>query len=168
MESRILAIDLRARFFGFAVFEGAGALLDWGRKAFRNGNPQDDAMIVRKRIAFLLTFFAPSILVLKCSGGRTDGEPSKGRKTIEVIRRQTEIQSVELVFLTRKDIQRAFLERGKSSKYRIACLIAEIFPELAWKLPPKRKNWQPEHHNMTIFDAVSLGLTYFLHDSRSD
>jgi len=36
-EKRILAIDLRSRSFGFAVFEGPTRLLDWGVKSFRQG-----------------------------------------------------------------------------------------------------------------------------------
>jgi hypothetical protein len=30
-----------------------------------------------------------------------------------------------------------------------------------WKLPPPRKAWQKEHHNMAIFDAAALGIAYF-------
>jgi hypothetical protein len=35
-----------------------------------------------------------------------------------------------------------------------------MFPELLWRLPPKRKNYQSEHPSMTVFDAVALGFTY--------
>jgi hypothetical protein len=47
------------------------------------------------------------------------------------------------------------------TKYEIAARIAVLFPELTWKLPPTRKFYDNEHHNASIFDAASLGLTYF-------
>jgi hypothetical protein len=39
--------------------------------------------------------------------------------------------------------------------------LAQRFPELAAKLPPKRKIWQSEDYRMSIFDAASLGVAYF-------
>jgi len=46
----------------------------------------------------------------------------------------------------------------------IAATLARIYPELLMDLPPKRKKWQSEHPRMTVFDAVALGLSYWLHE----
>ncbi|MDG7002208.1 MAG: hypothetical protein JRN15_24175, partial [Nitrososphaerota archaeon] len=46
------------------------------------------------------------------------------------------------------------------TKYQIASTIAQMFPELRLKLPPKRRPWQTEHYNIAIFDAISLALAY--------
>ena len=35
-------------------------------------------------------------------------------------------------------------------------------PELAAKLPPKRKIWQSEDYRMSIFDAAAVGVAYFV------
>jgi hypothetical protein len=161
-EPRILAIDLRAQLFGFAVLEGPRTLLDWGRKPFRNHGARNDLMVVCRKITKLLGFFAPSIIVLKHTRGRNDREPVRSKSIVEAIRREAKSRSIELVLLKRKDIHIAFRQSSGISKYEIAGLVAEIFPELAWKLPPNRKNWQPEHHNMPIFDAISLGVAYLL------
>jgi hypothetical protein len=40
--------------------------------------------------------------------------------------------------------------------------LARQFPELSWKLPPTRKRWHHEHKNMPIFDAVALGVVFFV------
>lgn len=160
-EPRVLAIDLRSQLLGFAVLEGPTTLLDWGRKRFQNNGSSDNAIIVRKKIAALLAFSAPSVLVLKHTSGRKDKELLKKKSHQEAIKREAKRQSVEMIFLTRKDIHQAFRQSGSTSKYKIAGLISRIFPELAWKLPPKRKNYHPEHHSMPVFDAISLGLTYF-------
>lgn len=159
-QPRILAIDLRAQLLGFAVLEGPGSLLDWGRKPFRSCRLQGNFTIACKKVRDLITFFAPLVLVLKHTSGRNDRDSLKNRDLVDAIKREAEMQSVELVFLTRQDVYAAFREFSIANKYEIARSISEIFPELAWKLPPNRKTWQPEHHNMAIFDAISLGLAY--------
>jgi hypothetical protein len=159
-QPRILAIDLRAQLLGFAVLEGPRSLLDWGRKPFRSCRLSDNSTTACKKVDALLTFFAPLVVVLKHTSGRNDRDCLKNKNLIDAIKREAEMQSVELVFLTRKDVYAAFREFGIANKYEIARSISEIFPELAWKLPPNRKTWQPEHHNMAIFDAISLGLAY--------
>jgi hypothetical protein len=159
-QPRILAIDLRAQLLGFAVLEGPELLLDWGRKPFRSRRLPDDSTAVCKKVSALITFFAPLVLVLKYTSGRNDRDSLKNRVLVDAIKREAEMQSVELVLLTRKDVHTAFREFGMANKYEIARSISGIFPELAWKLPPNRKTWQPEHHNMAIFDAISLGLAY--------
>jgi hypothetical protein len=161
MYPRILAIDLRSQLFGFAVLEGPQTLLDFGRRILRMTSAQDNALLVRKKIGRLITFFVPTVIVVKHTSGCNDRELLKRKNTIAVIKHEAELRSVELVRLKRRDIYQVFEQSGKTSKYKIAGLIAEMFPEVEWKLPPNRKNWQPEHHNMAIFDAISVGLAYF-------
>lgn len=161
MESRIVAIDLRSQLLGFAALEGPTTLLDWGRRRFQESAVQDQAIVLRKKVAALLIFFVPSILVLKCASGRNDQEPSKYRVLVEAIQCEAKMQSVEIAFVSRKDVRDVFRQDGNISKYRIAAVISEMFPELAWELPPKRENYKPEHHSMPVFDAISIGLTYF-------
>jgi hypothetical protein len=167
MHPRILAIDLRSQVFGFAIFEGPKTLLGFGRKLLRLASIHHNSVAVRRKIARLTTFFAPSLIVLKHTSGRNDQELLKRKDAVTVIRQEAELRSVELVLLNRKDIYRAFRQSGATSKYKIAGLIAEMFPEVAWKLPPSRKNWEPEHHNMAIFDAISVGLTYFIQSGQT-
>jgi hypothetical protein len=158
---RILAIDLRSQLFGYAVLEGPWTLLDFGRKLIPLRSPTPDTVIVRKKITTLLSFFSPSIIVLKHTSGRSDSELVKRKNVMAVIKHGAETQSAKLLLLTRRDIYRAFRQNGNTNKYKIAALTAGLFPELASRLPPMRKNWQPEHHNMAIFDAISVGLAFF-------
>jgi len=51
--------------------------------------------------------------------------------------------------------------KSECNKYEIACAVAERLPELASKLPPKRKIWQSEDYRMSIFDATAVGVAYF-------
>lgn len=158
---RILAIDLRSELFGFAVFEASGALLDCGRKPCRGADTDDTVALMSGKFISLLDRFAPSVVVLKHTSGRGDKPLLKSRKAIAAMKREIRQRSLRLVLLTRNDIYEVFRQSGKKNKHQIAGYIAGLHPEIGWKLPPVRKNYDPEHYNMTIFDAISLGLTYF-------
>jgi hypothetical protein len=121
---------------------------------------QDNAIVVHRKIDRLVTFFAPSAIVLKHTSGRKDRELLTRKDAIAVIEKEAEAHSINLILTKRKDIYCAFQQSRQTSKFKIAGMVAEIFPEVAWKLPPSRRNWQPEHHNMPIFDAIAVGLTY--------
>jgi hypothetical protein len=54
-----------------------------------------------------------------------------------------------------------FEQFGAVTKYEIAKVLLTEFKELELLEPKKRKTWQSESHNMPIFDALSLGLTWF-------
>ena len=58
--------------------------------------------------------------------------------------------------------------KGTSGKYETALSLIRAFPQLEWKLPPRRKPWQPEHRNMCIFDAVAIGVAYFARDAMNN
>jgi hypothetical protein len=155
---RVVALDLRSRKLGFAVLEGSRKLLDWGIKGCRTH--RDLAHVAQKRIAPVLTLFAPSVVILEAGSSRKAEEPRREviSKAIqaEVLRR-----SIGLVFV-RKDEIRGALGKGKPiTKQKIAAHIVLLFPELTWKLPQERKPWQSEHHNMAVFDAIALALAYW-------
>jgi hypothetical protein len=50
-----------------------------------------------------------------------------------------------------------YLGRGK---YQRAVEMAARFPEIGWKLPPKRQPWESEHHSMSIFEALAIAVSY--------
>jgi hypothetical protein len=52
--------------------------------------------------------------------------------------------------------------KSKPNKYHIARAVAKRFPDLAAKLPRKRKIWEKEHYRMRIFDAAAVGVAYFM------
>ena len=160
-DPRILAIDLRSQLFGFAILEGSATLLDFGRRFFCTSGHRSGTRIARKKIVALLDLFVPSVIVLKRTSGRSDRKLAANRGICGAIKREAEFRSLDLVLHNRRDICQAFRQFGNTSKDDIAAFIAGSFPEVEWKLPPRRKNWHPEHHAMTVFDAISIGLTYF-------
>lgn len=155
--TRLLTVHLRPQRLGFAVFKGPKQLLDWGGSTYpiRDGGSAP----IQKRISPLLEIYAPSVVIVRQI---TKGERYGNlRPIVSAIRKQAADHSAEVVFVGREEVRRAFGRFGKTAKYDIAAQVATFFPELMWKLPPRRKPWQTEHHNMAIFDAASLGIAYF-------
>lgn len=60
--------------------------------------------------------------------------------------------------LDRAIVRRGLAQRKTSSKMEIARLLADRFPELAWRLPGERKIWSKEDSRMSLFDAVAGAL----------
>lgn len=158
-KDRLLALDIRPQKFGFAVFEGPRRLLDWGVRSYR-GRRAHRRAIVKKRIGFLLGLYAPSEAVMR----RRKSSSREARKAIlsavQTIRTEAKGRSIILQSLSTREIRRHFAEYGCASKHQIASLLAKWFEELSCKLPPKRRAWQSEAHNMLVFDAGATGIAF--------
>ena len=72
--------------------------------------------------------------------------------------RHAALRKLPVAIVTRPEIRERFGHVGKT-KWKIAKALVGRYPELEWKLPPKRKPWQSEDERMNIFDALSLAVT---------
>ena len=118
-----------------------------------------------ERIALLVKMFAPATIVIKRARRTRMAYSSKERLLLTTIRRKASEYSIPVRFMGRLEVRDAFRGLVGETKYEIAVILAGIFPQLLWRLPPKRKTWQPERSGMTIFDAVSVGFAYWsLHE----
>ena len=150
-----MALDIRRRSFAFAVFEGPNNLLDFGARSFRTGTNKVHVS-PREKLAVVFDDFNPSAVVIRARKAN-----ARNWKSIvdQALRRESIERRIPIRFVTRPTIIKAF--NGNDRKYAIAVALAERFPALASKLPPKRKCWQSEDYRMSIFDAAALGVAYF-------
>ena len=155
-EKRILAIDLRASSFGFVAFEGPTRLLDYGVRSFRQGINAVKVPASTK-IAALIEEYELSAVVLKQWTKDANGKRARMRKAVV---RQADLRRIPVRLLPRSVVGNAFAGDDRN-KYTIASALAQRFPELAAKLPPKRKIWQSEDYRMSVFDAAAVGVAYF-------
>ena len=154
-EKRILAIDLRSRSFGFAVFEGPTRLLDWGVKSFRQG-VNEPTIPASEKLAGLMDDFCPSTIVLK----KRDSETKKRAEMRNALMREGTKRRIPIRLLSRNGVKDTFPDCNRN-KYTIAAALTKQLPELAPKLPQVRKIWNSEDYRMSIFDAAALGVAYF-------
>lgn len=146
---RLLAIDLTAKGFGFALLDKRLGLLDWG---FCSLPAKDDATFIA-RVSARIDRGRPTALVLE------NFAPIRGREA--AVRRQrlaiklTEERKIGLCQVSQKVIQRIL---GPGTKVQIANALAARFPELQHRLPRERTRWSTEDERMHIFDALMLAV----------
>ncbi len=78
----------------------------------------------------------------------------------EVLLREAQKRGIALHFLSRRDVNSAFVGSNRN-KYAIAAAVIKQLPELASRRPRQRKTWEPEHCIITIFDAAATGIAHF-------
>ena len=147
--TRILALDLHPRSFGYVVIERPTKLLDWGVCRSYRKTKRHPEVLVGGRLRPLLEMWMPDVVVTRI------GERSG--KAVRAIFGQIKKEVGRTPFRRITDSRDRYLGRRK---YERAVEIAARFPEIGWKLPPKRKAWESEHYRMSMFSAAALAMTY--------
>jgi hypothetical protein len=147
--TRILALDLHPRRFGYVVMESPGKLLDWGvRRSYRKIKHHPE-VLVGGRLRSLLKIWMPDVVVTQVG---------KQRNTdVHALFREIRREVGDRFFLPMRSSQEHF---GGRSKYHRAVEIAARFPEIGRKLPAQRKFWEGEHYSMSIFEALGIAASY--------
>jgi hypothetical protein len=159
-DKRIIAIALRSRRLGFAVFEGPKRLLDWGMVFYPLNNVAQRAA-ASKRVVALLRLFAPSVIAVRKTRSLNVRIGSGVRPILRLIRREASSRLIPVRLMRAAEVRKVFDQPRTKSKHEVASLVVQMFPELLWKLPPKRRIWESEHPIMAMFDAVALGFAYW-------
>jgi len=116
-EKRILAVDLRSRSFGFAVFEGPTRLLDWGVKSFRQG-VNEPTIPASEKLAVLMDDLSPSTIVLR----KRDSDTKKRSEMCNALVREATKRRISIRLLSRNGVKDAF--QSNSDRVLIAIAIA--------------------------------------------
>src|SRR4029077_4675410 len=135
-----------SRSFAFARLKGQRQLFDFGVRSFRKGS---NAVQVppREKLAALLDEFNPSLVIHNDSASRK----SKWKlKICDALLQESQKRHIPVRHITRSMVKKAF-EGHSENKYEIATVLAQRYPALESKLPPKRKCWQSENYRMSIF-----------------
>ena len=164
---RIMAIDLRRSRFAYAVLDGSNTVLEWGSgEIWADGKKRGDFKNTRLRSALRVS--SPATVVVRKSQYRGSLDSSLKDRLLRQIKREAEGYSIPVVMISQAEIRMAFHLPKRSSKYKIAAVIAQRVPELRVKLPAERRAWEPELHSMIIFDAIAAGLAYLEPEGVSD
>lgn len=156
-EALVLAIYPHSKGFGYALFEGPDRPVDWGLKE-AHGDKNERCL---SKAAELIGWFKPELLVLENAGARGSRRSPRIRELIEALRDYAHGIKLKVRLYGRHEIRTAFLSEDAETRYQIATAISTRFPEFAAILPPPRKIWKSEDSKLTIFDAVSLVVTFF-------
>lgn len=147
--TRILALDLHPRRFGYVVMESPGKLLDWGvRRSYRK-TKNHPKVLAGRRLRPLLKIWTPDLVLTRVGERREKG--------VQAMLRRIKKEVGRTLFLPIKGSRDTHPGRGK---YQRAVEMAARFPEIGWKLPSKRKPWDSEHYSMSIFEALAIAASY--------
>jgi hypothetical protein len=164
---RIMAIDLRRSRFGYAVLDGPNSVLEWGSgEIWADGKERGDFKNTRLRSALRVS--SPATVVVRRSQYRGSLDASLRDRLLGQIRRDADGYSIPVEMISQAEIRMAFHLPKRASKYKIASVIAQRFPELRLKLSAGRRAWEPELHSMIVFDAIAAGLAYLQPDGVSE
>jgi len=160
MPKRLLALEIRASRFGFAVLEGPTKLLDWGVRSFgeQRGRLRSTAA---DRIATLLAFHKPFAVVVRIRKYHSSIQNRRFAGIMASIKAETRRNSTKFCALTTRQMRDRLALNGQTTKHDIATSLAKQFEELSWKLPRRRRFYQSEAPVMVVFDAVANGIAFF-------
>jgi len=155
--TRIFALDPTTKGFGYAVLETPFHLVDWGL-AHVSGEKESGA---NARFEEFLDQYRPDVVVLEDSTSPGSRRRPRVQKLLERLRDSARERSIAVHAIPRLAVIECFSSPDKrATKYSITEHLAETFPELAVKVPRRRKPWQSEDERMATFDALALAVTY--------
>lgn len=154
--TRILAIDPTTKGFGYAVLDLPKHLVAWGM-AHVKGEKHTGAIF---RFEALLDQFRPDAVVLEnttAPGSRRYPRVSELLETLGKIARE---RGIPVQTVSRLAVIAHFSKDETATKHSIAKTLAVDYPQLAEKVPRKRKIYQSEDERISVFDALSLAVTF--------
>ena len=152
---RVLALYPQTRGFGFALFDEERRLVDWGLVGVRTAEKNIETI---RGMARVILRTEPSLIV--CEDVRPKGvrRHDRIRRLHALLMIHARVKRIPLRRFTRGQVFRYF---NVTTKWELALTVAHAVPQLAPRLPPKRKPWMSEDARQSLFDAAALGLMAF-------
>lgn len=155
----VLAIFANGRGFGLAVMKNALSLIDAYMVSLKY-RPVANKHLLEK-LKEKIDYYKPDVVILEEPTGYGSRKGKRVHKFIDSIREHTRSVGLKVFSYSRNDIRFVFSNFNASTKFEIANVICENIPTLEKRRPEKRKYYQSEQYAMSIFDAVSLGITHY-------
>jgi hypothetical protein len=154
--TRILAIDPTTKGFGYVILDLPSHLVAWGM-AHVKGEKRTGAIF---RFEALLDQFRPDAVVLEDTTAQGSRRYPRVRDLLEALGKIARERGIPVQTVSRLAVIAHFSKDETATKHSIATTLAGAFPELAEKVPRKRKIYQSEDERISVFDALSLALTF--------
>ena len=155
----VLSLFVYSRGVGVAVMEDAITVLNAYNVVVHKYPIKNEKLL--EKIKEKIDFYHPEVVILENSEGYGSRKSKRVQNIIKLIEEHAKFKSISITKYSRNDIRFVFASFNAHSKYEIAKAISENVKRLPVRLPEKRKSHEPEHYSMTIFDAISLGITHY-------
>jgi hypothetical protein len=155
--TRILALDPTTKGFGYAVLDLPLRLVAWGM-AHIEGEKRSGAIL---RFEALLDQFRPDAVVLEDTTAQGSRRYPRVRDLLDALAKVARERGIQVQSVSRLVVIAYFSSKDEpATKHSIAKTLAVAYPELAERVPKKRKTWQSEDERIAVFDALSLAVTF--------
>lgn len=151
----VLAVHPTTRGYGWVLFEGPMAPVDWGMASSKRAS---NAKLLA-RFERLLQRYEPAALVL---------EEFEGKVRVDRIQRLCRAmihfaasRGMDTPVYHRGVIRTVFGSVGATTRYEIAQVIAQHLDAFSHKMPRRRRVWENPDPRQSLFDAAALALTFF-------
>ena len=114
------------------------------------------------KIEKLMKQFLPGILVLPDVNAKESRRMPRIKALHREIIKLAAAQKCKVALISGKSLRNSLLGNAKGTKHEMAEILTRRFPDLATKLPPKRRAWESEDGRMDIFDAVGLATVFWM------
>jgi Holliday junction resolvasome RuvABC endonuclease subunit len=153
----VVAVHPTSKGFGWVVFEGPLAPVDWG---IATAKVKRSATSMRK-FTHLLNQYHPSVVVLE----QFDGEHARRGARIQDLARSmmgsAANREIEVAVYSRELVGRHVAGDIHATRHAIAQAVSKCIPILRFRLPQARALWQSEDPRQCLFDAAALAITHF-------
>lgn len=162
----VLSVFPSRRGFGFSVFRGPSTVLDLGTRGFKDLKQKNTCGLAK--VTELIEMYRPDVVVIEDYRGEGSRRCARIERLIRDIRELAGKKHIRVCSYSRSLIRQCFAEFNAWTKQEIAEAIGEAFPEFKSMVPRPLKIWEKEHPRMSMFDALSLGFTYFYFQTKSN
>lgn len=140
--------------FSYSFFESSTQLIRWG-------NCTKGKTGTAIKFQSLIEEFNPELVVTEHHEHQNFKRGKRIAKALKEIYEITERNNIYIQKYSRFTIKGVFSCFEISNKYGMAGFLANVFPEVSGKMPPKPKIWKSEHYRMGLFDSLAFAFTYY-------
>jgi Holliday junction resolvasome RuvABC endonuclease subunit len=158
----VLGLHPSSRGFGWALFEDAQSLLDWGTVDIRN----DKNATALSRIEFLLDKHQPAVLAMERHDAAGTRRSQRIGRLYAAIAERATARGISVQRYSRSEISSSPHLKGARTREEVASAVADCLNVLRPRLPKPRPIWVGERSGMSLFCAAACALTYYA--SRAD
>ena len=153
----VLAVFPTSRGFGWILFEGPMAPVNWGIASVKNNHSAWCMM----RFGKLLDLYQPKAILFEVNVATEKAKSGRVAVLGQDMRGFAASRDIEIHLYSRAEIAAALLSDENASRRAVVELVADLLPILRDRLPSPRKPWQSEDGRRCLFDAAALGIAHY-------
>lgn len=153
----VLAVFPSSRGFGWVLFEGPMALVNWGIASVKTNR----SAWCMTRFGRLLDMYRPEAVVLEANEGPKATVPGRVGILLQDMKGFAASRAIDVHAYSRAEVAATLVADESANRSDVARVVADLLPILRDRLPPPRRKWQAIDERRCLFDAAALGITHY-------